>query len=299
LSCSISAGGVLTSMAGTEFYMAPEVLAGQYDHMCDMWSVGVIMYIMLCGSPPFFGETSRAIFGDVRQGNFSFQDPVWEPVSQDAKDLINNLLTTNPRNRYSAEKALNHTWIKQKAPRANQVTLSLKNFVNKLRGFRSHNKLKKAALSIIARQVNEEQIAQWRETFISLDDNGDGLLTGPELKQGLAKAGLKDIASDLQQILEDVDLAGNGVINYTEFLAATLDERAYFQEDVCWAAFRLLDKNGDNKISKEELQEVVQNGDADDAAARSMAYLMAEVDQNNDGEIDFDEFMHMMKASTK
>merc|ERR1712008_331372 len=102
--------------------------------------------------------------------------------------------------------------------------------------------------------------------------------------EGLAKAGLKDVPPDLQQILQGVDSDGSGVIDYTEFLAATLDKRAYLQQELCWAAFLLFDKNGDGKISKEELNEVLQSGDADDAAARSMADLMAEVDQNSDGE---------------
>jgi len=96
-----------------------------------------------------------------------------------------------------------------------------------------------------------------------------------------------------------VDSDGSGVIEYTEFLAATLDKRAYLQEDACWAAFRLFDKNGDGKISTEELNEVLQSGDVNDVAARSMADVMAEVDQNSDGEIDFDEFMQMMRGSTK
>merc|ERR1712190_603342 len=123
--------------------------------------------------------------------------------------------------------------IRNKAPKAANVSLQ-SNFVDNLRGFRSQNKLKKAALHIIAGQLNEDQIKALRDIFMSLDANGDGLLTANEMKEGLAKAGLKDIPADLQQILEDVDSDGSGVIDYTEFLAATLDKRSYVKEDVCW-----------------------------------------------------------------
>jgi len=179
LSCSFSAGQMLKTKAGTPYYVAPQVLAGKYDQMIDMWSIGVIMYIMLCGYPPFFGETDADVLAMVSLGNFSFKPSDWKNISEDAKNLIRNLLKMNPRDRYTAEQTLNHRWIKNRAPQAKQVTLS-SNFIDKLRGFRSHNKLKKAALAIIAQQLNEEKIKQLRDTFMSLDANGDGSLTADE-----------------------------------------------------------------------------------------------------------------------
>merc|ERR1712048_256822 len=133
------------------------------------------------------------------------------------------------------------------------------NLVDNLRGFRSQNKLKKAALQIIANQLNEEQIKALRDTFMTLDQNGDGKLTINEMKDGIKKAGLKEIPPDLQQIMEEVDSDGSGVIDYTEFLAATLDKRVYMKEDVVWSAFRVFDRNGDGNISKEEIAMVLQD----------------------------------------
>jgi len=170
--------------------------------------------------------------------------------------------------------------------------------VDNLRGFRSQNKLKKAALQVIAGQLGESQIKALRETFMALDDNGDGLLTAAEMKEGLQKAGLKEIPPDLQQIMEEFDADGSGVIDYTEFLAATLDKKTYLQEDACWTAFKVFDRNGDGKISKEELDAVLQGGAVEDAmGAQAVANLLKEVDANGDGEIDFDEFMQMMRGT--
>merc|ERR1712031_57955 len=170
------------------------------------------------------------------------------------------LLKMNPRDRYTAEQTLNHVWIKNKAPKATGAKLQ-DNFVDNLRGFRSQNKLKKAALHIIANQLNEDQIKALRDVFMQLDGNGDGKLTVNEMKEGIQKAGLKEIPADLQQIMEEVDSDGSGVIDYTEFLAATLDKRVYMKEDVCWSAFRVFDRNGDGVISKEELKQVLGNDD--------------------------------------
>merc|ERR1712217_735015 len=216
-------GTVMTTKAGTPYYVAPQVLAGRYDQLSDLWSVGVIMYVMLCGYPPFFGETDADVLAKVRLGRFSFVHEDWSNVSEDAKNLIRSLLKTNSEERFTAAQALNHEWIRNKAPKAAGVSLQ-SNFVDHLRHFRSQNKLKKAALHIIAGQLSESQIKALRDTFMALDGNGDGLLTAVEMREGLTQAGLKDIPADLQQIMEDIDTDGSGVIDYTEFLAATLDE---------------------------------------------------------------------------
>merc|ERR1719156_358721 len=171
LACKFTDGQVLTTKAGTPYYVAPQVLAGKYDQSADLWSCGVIMYVLLCGYPPFYGETDADVLSKVRLGNFSFNAADWKNVSEDAKNLIRMLLKMNPRDRYTAEQALNHEWIKNKAPKAANVSLQ-SNFVDNLRSFRSQNKLKKAALQIIAGQLNEDQIKALRETFMALDNNG-------------------------------------------------------------------------------------------------------------------------------
>jgi calcium-dependent protein kinase len=298
LSCKFKAGQALATKAGTPYYVAPQVLAGSYDNLSDLWSCGVIMYVLLCGYPPFYGDTDADVLAKVRLGNVTFNPADWKNVSDDAKQLIRHLLKMSPSERYNAEQALNHEWIKNKAPKATNAQIA-PNFVDNLRGFRSQNKLKKAALHIIAGQLNEDQIKALRDTFMSLDKNGDGLLTQLELKEGLTKAGLKEIPADLQAILEDVDSDGSGVIDYTEFLAATVDKRAYLQEDVCWSAFRVFDRNGDGNISQKELAQVLASDEVEGAlGAQAIAELMQEVDCNGDGNIDFQEFMQMMKGKS-
>merc|ERR1719215_2103793 len=92
-----------------------------------------------------------------------------------------------------------------------------------------------------------------------IDGNGDGFLPVNELKEGLGKCGLKEIPPDLQQIMQEVDSDGSGVIDYTEFLAATLDKKVYMAEDVCWQAFRIFDRDGNGKISKSEIANVLND----------------------------------------
>jgi len=115
VSRSFSVGQVLKTKVGTPLYMAPQVLAGKYDQMSDMWSIGVIMYFMLCGYHPFDG---RDLSTKVRLGNFQFPASDWKNISQDAKNLIRNLLQMNPLRRHTAEQTLNHEWIKNGSPQS-------------------------------------------------------------------------------------------------------------------------------------------------------------------------------------
>jgi len=298
LACKYTVGQVLTTKAGTPYYVAPQVLAGKYDVAADVWSLGVIMYVLLCGYPPFYGENDAEVLAKVRLGNFTFNAADWKSISDDAKDLIRCLLKMNPRDRHTAEMALNHVWVKNKAPKAKDVNLNQSGLVDNLRGFRSQNKLKKAALHVIASQLGESQIKALRDSFMALDANGDGLLTVNEMKEGLGRCGLKEIPSDLQQIMEEVDSDGSGVIDYTEFLAATLDKKVYMAEDVCWQAFRIFDRDGNGKISRNEIAVVLNDESVQAAAAKDLADIMKEIDTNGDGEIDFQEFMCMMRGET-
>mmetsp|Transcript_68247 Transcript_68247/g.172663 ORF Transcript_68247/g.172663 Transcript_68247/m.172663 type:complete len:536 (-) Transcript_68247:224-1831(-) len=268
LSCTYKPGQVLSTRAGTPYYVAPQVLAGRYDHMCDLWSVGVIMYILLCGYPPFYGRNDQEVLTKVKKGNYSFDDKDWARVSSDAKGLIRKLICFNPRDRFTAEQALNHAWIKQTAPRASAASLRANPaLVENLRGFRSQNMLKKAALQIIAGQLDETQIRGLRETFTALDANGDGLLTLSELKSGLDRAGFKKTNSDLEGILEGVDADGSGVIDYSEFLAAALDKKQYLSEQACWTAFKVFDLDGDGRLNLAEFQAMVRGVTRDDRGA--------------------------------
>ena len=101
----------MKTRAGTPYYISPEVLTGNYDMSCDMWSAGCILYILLCGYPAFYGDDDQEILRMVQKGVFDFDGEEWEDVSGDAKDLIKKLIT-KPEKRLTAQEAINHRWVK-------------------------------------------------------------------------------------------------------------------------------------------------------------------------------------------
>lgn len=120
-----------------------------------------------------------------------------------------------------------------------------------------------------------------------------------EITSGLGKLGMEAMGARMIKIMEECDTDGNGVIDYTEFLAATLDRRKVIKRDVCWNAFRVFDKDGSGTIDKDELMAVLATDEVKDILAvkeEMIPQILADADKNGDGEIDFDEFMEMMNS---
>jgi len=301
LSKRFSPGDFASTKAGTPYYVAPEVLEGRYGEKSDVWSIGVIMYILLCGSPPFSGNETVAVLDAVKRARPKFDKKEWKGICPEAKQLLKGLLTKDPNSRPSAAICLKHAWILTKAAleidgQENEVAALA---VNNLRGFAGMNKLKKASLNVIATQLTDTAIKELKNMFLSMDENGDGTLSIGELKDGLKKAGVS-MPPDLEKMMESIDTDGSGVIDYSEFVAATMDKRKYYQDDVCWSAFKVFDQDGSGSIDRDELVLVLSSEEITDLIQMKMNEqeidaIIKEVDLNGDGKIDFDEFMAMMR----
>jgi calcium-dependent protein kinase len=124
----------MTNISGTPYYIAPEVLSETYDEKCDIWSCGVILYILLCGYPPFNGESDVEIMKAVKKGNFEFPKEEWDGISKEGKDLISKMLKYDPRLRLSAGECLGHNWFKTNELKSN-AALS-KTFIENMKAFK-------------------------------------------------------------------------------------------------------------------------------------------------------------------
>eukprot|EP00392_Amoebophrya_sp_AT5.2_P003607 g3612.t1 len=283
---------------GTPFYVAPEILLGSYDERCDVWSCGVIMYIMLSGAPPFYGDNDAEVLEVVRKAEYSFPPEEWRTVSDGAKELIGRMLQQRPEKRFTAADVLADEWIAKMAPKANNLSLS-GSLSGPLKSFASQNNLKKAAITVIATQITDDSVKELRELFQQLDVDNDGTLTAEEIINGMTKAGLKDALprDQLEDLIKQIDSDGSGQIDYSEFLAATMDKRHYAQDDAAlYAAFRVFDKDGNGSIDQQEIADVLADGDTRSKLSKEVIEaILADGDTNGDGMIDFDEFKAMMR----
>lgn len=278
----------LKARFGTCYYIAPEVLKREYNEKCDIWSCGVILYLLLSGRPPFFGKSDEEILSRVEKGTFSFNLPEWEHISAEAKDLIKQMLQFNPELRLSAEQALQHVWFDNNTVR----NKPLPSIVQNLAKFRASQKLQHAVLTFISSQLtSKKEISQLAENFKLIDKNGDGKLSKEELIEEFLKTMSQEEAlAELNRILEVADLDQNGFIDYSEFLMATVKKETVSNKKNLETAFRLFDLDGNGTISAKELKNIL----GEDCSDIVWEEVISKVDQNGDGSIDLKEFKDMM-----
>jgi calcium-dependent protein kinase len=280
----------MSKINGTPYYIAPEVLDEKYDEKCDIWSCGVILYILLSGYPPFNGDTDVDIMKSVRKGVYDFDTDEWKTVSSEAKDLISNMLKYDPAQRFSAKQVLSHVWFKKAMENA-KVTLNESVTVN-MKKFKQNKRLEEAAINFIATQlIGKEEKHKLQEQFENWDKNGDGVLSRDEIYDGFCKLyGEVIAAKEVDEIMKNVDLDGNGYIDYNEFLTVSINRDKVLMQENLECAFKAFDIDNSGKISLDELMHVFKNKN-DKAAFEKM---IKKVDKNDDGEISFDEFKVIM-----
>ncbi|CAG9334190.1 unnamed protein product [Blepharisma stoltei] len=290
-SCLLDPQRKMTGCFGSAFYIAPEVLDGEYDEKCDLWSCGVIMFVLLTGRPPYRGKNVAEILAQIKAAPLQISQESIPRLSSEAADLLQKLLEISPKNRIEAREALRHPWI-QNYRNYNEDTLG--NSLDELRSFHSASKLKDAVHTYVASQaVSYNEIKLLKAEFLALDKNGDGKLSKAELfAQYKKRNNEEDAAKIVKNVMDHVDTDHSGWIDYTEFLKACMDYSNLISHEKLESAFKMFDKDGSGDITVLELKEALgQEFLTDDSFWRS---ILEEADANQDGVIDLKEFMDLM-----
>ncbi|KAK9285191.1 hypothetical protein L1049_024379 [Liquidambar formosana] len=174
----------LNDIVGSAYYVAPEVLHRSYSTEADVWSIGVIAYILLCGSRPFWARTESGIFRAVLKADPSFDEQPWPSLSSEAKDFVKRLLNKDPRKRMTAAQALSHPWIKS----CNDVKVPLDILIFKLmKSYMRSSALRKAALRALSKTLTVDELHYLKEQFALLEPNKNGTICLENIKAALMK----------------------------------------------------------------------------------------------------------------
>ena len=279
---------IMKGQVGTSFYMAPEVLTGQYNEKCDVWSCGVILYIMLCGKPPFYETDPEKLKKLIISMNYNFNYKEFEHISEDAKNLIRKMFLKADK-RPSVYDLLNDKWIIENAPNSKNYSLNV-DWVHASK-YCHLNLLQKSIINFTAFHLTDDETKKFVEMFNSLDENGDGVLSMEEIKKGFEKNKFEKINNiDVVDLFNEMDVDKNGLINYTEFISALMDYKKYIKKDNLIECFKNYDADKSGKISFQEFSEIIKSQNDNDK--KDIYDLFKKLDENNDGEIDFEEFVN-------
>ena len=289
----------MTKINGTPYYIAPEVLNEVYDEKCDIWSAGVILYILLCGYPPFNGETDKEIMKAVKKGEFDFPPEEWDVVSNDAKDLIKKMLTYEPKKRPTALEVLQHVWFKEHKNKSKENKQLAKSSLENMKRFKRDKQFEQATISFIINQViTKEEQSELRKQFVEWDKNGDGVLSKEEILEGYRNAYGTVDPDEVDNMIKSVDLDGNGVIDWNEFLNCTMNRDKILCKKNLEYAFKVFDKDGSGAISVDEIMLIFKKTSAD-VDKQVFEKMIKDADENGDGEIEFEEFRNIMEKFFK
>eukprot|EP00929_Paragymnodinium_shiwhaense_P014208 TRINITY_DN1220_c0_g2_i1.p1 TRINITY_DN1220_c0_g2~~TRINITY_DN1220_c0_g2_i1.p1 ORF type:complete len:1306 (+),score=188.72 TRINITY_DN1220_c0_g2_i1:446-3919(+) len=307
----------MTSTVGTHAYAAPEVLEDcdetkSYGSACDLWSLGVLVYVMLGGREPFCGSIKQQL-ERMKNEQVPMTTPLWGGISRAAKDFIKALLKCDSRHRLSSESLLLHPWLREKASPvckslAGKVFANLDQFARRAQNL---SKLGESShffamcLASVARQIDHNNLQDVQHVFQDLDSNGDGVLELHELQTGfeIVFGASSNELERVEELFDAMDLDKSGRVDYTEFCMAGVDEEVSMQEHVLWAAFKAFDVGDDDgKVTAEEISEVLAKVDvrrawSTDSRAKMAREMVERFDHDGDGSIDFHEWMQLMRSS--
>jgi Ca2+-binding EF-hand superfamily protein len=273
---------------GTLSYVAPEVLKQSYTSKCDLWSLGVITFILLAGYMPFSGS-EKSQTQNIQGGLYSWKPERWSKVSPEAIEFVKSLLKVSVDQRLSAQQALEHQWIaKRKQKKSAAIDDSV---VDALRNFGKASKFRRCCLEMMAWSLSNEERAKVRQYFIQMDKNHQGTITLAELKEVLTeKFHIADEESNA--IFAAMDTNNDEEIHYSDFLAAMVSTRIALHDDLLLRAFKRFDVDNSGYITADNLREVL----GDSFEGEEIEKLIKEADALNDGRISYQEFVSYLRG---
>eukprot|EP00904_Undaria_pinnatifida_P011167 jgi/Undpi1/7180/HiC_scaffold_22.g09654.m1 len=276
---------------GSTYYVAPgeEVLQGSYGPKCDMWSMGVISYMMVSGAPPFWGNGDAQVRAKIVRGEYDMPDVLFQHLPAEAKDFISRLLVVDQKERMSAETALAHPWLRRSSRPSAAPTLAKNDLVRAFQQFGGFSSFRKLILEVCAYNMPPVDLEGLRETFEAIDKSHSGTISLEELTIHL-QAHVS--STEVQQLFEAVNINRSTEINYNEFIAATMWTRINLDEEKLHKAFENLDREGKGFLTAQGIKEVVGL----DFDAEEVDRMISEADVSGDGRVDYSEFAHLWKT---
>ena len=235
-----------TKSVGTPFYMAPEMIDGNSVPQSDIWSVGIIVYLMLTGKYAFEAKPGESLYEKIKNNEIDMQPLIDSECSEEAKDFIQKCLKKKYSERMTTSECLEHAWITKFCVKKNSNLLN-NDTVDTLLDFANKTALQKEIYYFIAKISSENDINKLKQFFNQLDVDNSGTLTIEEVEKAFKQIDIDITEEELKQIWEGLDFHKDGQVNYSEFLAAMISSYNFQKEEKLWSVFNLFKEGNKNK----------------------------------------------------
>jgi len=303
----------MRSCVGSAAYSAPEVIEGKscYTAACDLWSLGIIMFVMLTGELPFgeFGLEREAMNDDDEDEILCMPAlesiPAWRSIPEQARNLIRGLLQQDPLERAGVDDVISHEWLVRREDAASGLdSAAARQILSNVQRFGEKSSFSALCAAVVVRQLDAQHLEGLRQVFREMDTNGDGVLQLHEVRAGFERLFGDVNDGSIGELFTRLDLDGSGCIDYTEFCAAGLGAHLDDEVGALKAAFRSFDVFGsDGRLTKEEIQQVLANADIshvwspcslEGAACSALEHF----DLDGDGSLNFGEWRRLLRGQS-
>ena len=251
----------LHSVLGTPYYVAPEVLKGSYDQKCDIWSIGAMTYLLLCGKPPFNGSTDKEIFNSILNSDVKFDTPIWNNVSNNAKSFVRLCLEKNSAKRPNVIKALDHPWFTNVLNATHRLQNLREDILMNIKNYNIKKKFKQMIIKHLLTSMNRDELKIYKNVFFAIDFTHNGCIEPHELKKAFELKKIAITEEEINHLFKIMDQNLKGAIDFTEFLMAGFDRAQLFTDEKLTKAFNYFDINNSGFIENNDLYDcLLRNG---------------------------------------
>ncbi len=293
-------GDTEKQLVGSAYYIAPEVIQKKYNLKCDLWSCGVIMFVLLTKKPPFGGRNDAIIMQNIQIGKY--KEHLLDEYSPYAKELVALLLEKNIKKRINAEQALNHPWFdvfKCKDILTDiQDKDTIKRFIENLKNYKRGSIIQETALAFLVHNYPDlDEVVNACKLFGQIDKNGKGKITLNDFIEGLNKILKKNMEEDAKKIFENLDEYSSGYLEYEMFIRAAINKKIFLTEDTLKFTFKFFDKENTKKITSESILKIFEESIKKDENVKiELENMIKEASPNENLEMDFENFSEFMKS---